>query len=77
MILQLTDTGEKVSLSKTKPFRRVDAYMADLKYGPEGKNWAGQRVGDDLKFYGDDYIIVAINQDAVILSANQTRKRQR
>ena len=52
LILQLTDSGETVSLSKTKPFRRVDAYMADLKYGPEGKSWDGQRVGDDLKFCG-------------------------
>ncbi|HTQ52434.1 MAG TPA: hypothetical protein VMJ12_17135 [Candidatus Acidoferrales bacterium] len=75
LILQLTDTGETVSLSKAKPFRRVDAYMADLKYGPEGKTWSGQRVGDDLKFYGDDYIIVAINQNEVVLSAKSNQKK--
>jgi hypothetical protein len=75
LILQLTDSGETVSLSKSKPYRRVDAYMADLKYGPEGKNWEGQRVGDDLKFAGDDYIIVAINQNEVVLSAKSNQKK--
>ena len=39
LILQLTDTGERVTLSKDKPFRRVDGYTADLKYDPEGKKW--------------------------------------
>src|SRR5450759_5038561 len=32
LILQLTDTGERATLSKDKPFRRTDGYSADLKY---------------------------------------------
>lgn len=75
LVLQLTDSGEMISLSKSKPFRRVDAYMADLKYSPEGKSWEDQRIGDDLKFAGDDYIIVAINQSEVVLSAQSNQKR--
>ena len=63
------------ALSKPKPFRRVDAYMADLKYSPEGKNWQDQRVNDDLKFAGDDYIIVAINRNEVVLSAKSNQKK--
>jgi hypothetical protein len=75
LILRLTDSGEQVTLSPNKPFRRTDGYMADLKYGPEGKNWQEQRVGDDLKFAGDDYIIVAINQNEVVLSAKSNQKK--
>jgi hypothetical protein len=75
LVLQLTDSGETVNLSRNKPFRRVDAYLADLKYSPEGRNWEGQRVGDDLKFAGDDYIIVAINQNEVVLSAKSNQKK--
>jgi len=37
LVLGLTDTGEEAVLSKDKPFRRVDGYMADLKYDPESK----------------------------------------
>jgi len=75
LTLQLMDTGEKVPLSKDKPFRRVDGYSADLKYDSETKKWQQQRVGSDLKFAGDDYIVVAINQDQVILSARSNQKK--
>jgi hypothetical protein len=75
LILQLTDTGERVTLSKGKPFSRTDGYSADLKYDPEGKKWQGQRIGADLKFAGDDNIIVAINQDTVILLARSNQKK--
>jgi len=75
LILQLTDTSEKVTLSKDKPFSRIDGYSADLKYDPEGKKWQGQRIGADLKFAGDDNIIVAINQGAVILLARSNQKK--
>jgi len=75
LILQLTDTGERATLSKDKPFRRTDGYSADLKYDLEGKKWQGQRIGADLKFAGDDNIIVAINQDTMILLARSNQKK--
>jgi hypothetical protein len=75
LILQLTDTGESATLSKDKPFQRVDGYSADLKYDPERKTWQGQRLNASLKFAGDDYIIVAIDPGAVILSARSNQKK--
>jgi hypothetical protein len=75
LILRLTDTGETAMLSKDKPFRRVDGYVAGLKYAPEGKSWQDQRVNDVLKFAGDDYIIVAIDKNEVILSAKSNQKK--
>jgi hypothetical protein len=75
LILHLTDTGERATLSKDKPFRRTDGYSADLKYDPEGKKWQGQRIGANLKFAVDDNIIVAINQDSVILKARSNDKK--
>ena len=75
LILRLTDTGEQAILSKDKPFRRVDGYVVDLKYAPEGKSWQGQRVNDVLKFAGDDYIIVAIDKNEVVLSARSNQKK--
>ena len=75
LIVQLMDTGESATLSKEKPFLRVDGYSADLKYDPEKKTWQGQRVNAVLKFAGDDYIIVAIDQGAVILKARSNDKK--
>ncbi len=75
LILQLTDTGERATLSKDKPFRRTDGYSVDLKYDLEGKKWQGQRIGAILKFAGDDNIIVAINPDTMILLARSNQKK--
>jgi hypothetical protein len=75
LVLRLTDTGESAVLSKDKPFRRVDGHKADLKYSPEGKNWQDQRANDKLKFGGDDYIIVAISENEVVLSAKSNQKK--
>ncbi len=75
LTLQLADSGERVTLSKDKPFRRVDGYAVDLKYDPENKKWQGQRVGSVLRFNGDDYNIVAIDQDTVILWARSNQKK--
>jgi hypothetical protein len=77
LTVQLMDTGERATLTKDKPFQRVDGYSADLKYDLEKlpRTWLGQRIGAGLKFAGDDYIIVAIDRGAVILSARSNQKK--
>jgi hypothetical protein len=74
IILKLSD-GEMGTVSKDKPFQREEGYSADLKYDPENLHRSGLRVGADLKFAGDDYNIVAIHQNEVILSAQSNQKR--
>jgi hypothetical protein len=75
MVLKLTDTGEMATLTKDKPFQRVDAYTADLKYDPEKRNFANRRVGSMVSFNGEDYIIVAIDANEVILSSQSNQKK--
>jgi hypothetical protein len=73
--LKLTDTQATAILSKDKPFRRVDAYSADLKYSPENYSRTGQRVGDHLGFASDDYNIIAIDKNEVKLLAQSNQKK--
>ena len=76
LVLELNDTSERVSVARDRPFKRVDGYTADLKYSPENKPpWASRRVGDVLRIEGEDYIIVAINKNEVILSAKSNNKK--
>jgi hypothetical protein len=75
LVLKLTDSGDTVSVSKDKPFQRVDGYTADLKYDPERKTFNARRVGALISFGGDDYYIVAIDSNTVILSAQSNQKR--
>jgi len=75
LTLVLNDTGETVTLSKEKPYKRIDGYMASLKYDPEKKAWRDRRVGDALIFNGEDYNIVAITPTEVVLSAKSNQKK--
>ena len=74
VVLILSDSGEKASISKDITFQRIDGYLSDLKYPPENKSWAARRVGQSLAFNNEDYKIVAINKDEVILSSSIGKK---
>ena len=73
-VIVLVDSGETNSVSKEKPFRRVDGYMASLSYEPQKKKWPDQRVGQTLNINGEDYKIVAITQNEAVLSAPNSKK---
>jgi len=77
LVLRLADTGQTIHLPKDKPFRRVDGYTADLKYDrePEKASWSGQRIGSHLRFAGDEYTIVDINSNGVVLWAQSNGKK--
>jgi len=75
LVLKLVDSGETVELSADKPYQRVDGYVASLWYGPERKPFPARRVGANIAFGGEEYNIVAINAEEVILSAQSNQKR--
>ncbi len=77
LILELADGAERVVVSKTKPYRQVDGYMADLKYSPENWTRSNQRVGDRLRISNEYYNIVAIGKNEVVLSAPSGKKTSR
>ncbi len=68
LVLAMNDTAETAVVAKDQPFKRVDGYLADLKYEPEKRTWLNQRVNNTLHFNGEDYKIVAISAaEAVVL----------
>jgi hypothetical protein len=75
LTLQINESGEQVSLSKDKPFKEVDGYAADLKYPPEGKQWNDQRVGAMININRNDYKVVVIDQNEVVISAESNQKK--
>ena len=75
LVLQLADTGQRITLTNGTPFRRVDAYAADIRYDPDRASWSGQRIGRRLRFAGDDYTIVDINSHEVVLLAQSNQKK--
>ena len=75
VFLELNDTRQRVQISKEQPFRRIDGYTVDLKYAPESKTWTARRVGASLSFNGEEYNIVAITENEVVLSAKSNQKK--
>lgn len=80
LLLELTDTGELVRLSKEQPFKREDGYMVDLKYDPENKKWTNQRIAGALNlgalnFAGENYNIVAITKNELVVLAKSNQKK--
>jgi len=69
------DTGETAIVSPGSPYRRVDGYTADLKYPPENFTANNLRVGAQLNFAGDQYNIIAIDENDVILLAQSNQKK--
>lgn len=76
LVLELKDSGERITISKEKPFVRAEAYQADLRYPLDTppKTFSKQRVGAKLHFGGENYEIVAINQNEIVLLAGNLKK---
>ena len=71
----MNETAQRLEITREQPFRRIEGYMVDLKYAPESKTWAARRVGAQLNFNGEEYNIVAITENEVVLSAKSNSKK--
>jgi len=75
LVVKLKDSGDSAVIKKDKPFERIDGYSADLHHPLESRPWLGRRVGSSLSFNGEDYTIVGINQNEIVLSAKSNGKK--
>ena len=75
LLLKVLDTGETATVTHDKPFRRVDAYVADLRYDPEKRAFHGLRTGAKVSFNGTDYTVDEIDQNEVVLEDQSNQKK--
>ena len=75
VVIKLVDSGEQISFSREKPFRRVDAYAADFRYDPEKKVFRARRAGDKVSFNGTDFIVDDVNENELILQDQSNQKK--
>jgi len=75
LVIELADTGERATLNKDTPFTRVDGYKVDLSYPPENQTFAERRQDDTIRIAGEEYNIIAISKNEVVLSARSNNKR--
>jgi hypothetical protein len=72
--IQMLDTQETVTVTKTTPFQKVDGYVVDLTYPPENLNLKNKHVGDSFTLAGETYKIVAISKNAVRVAADNGKQ---
>jgi hypothetical protein len=78
LVLELPDAPDKpVVITRDKVFKRVEGYLADLRFAPDNRSFSGRRVGDRIKLAGEEYNIVAITLNEVVLSAPNGKKYTR
>jgi len=78
VVVELAETGEKSPLiTREKKLMHVDGYMTSMRYPPENRNFFNYRKGDLVPFGGEDYKIVAIRADEVVLSAQSNQKKKK
>jgi hypothetical protein len=72
--LEIPTTQETVFVSKTTPFKRVDGYMADMRYDPELRNLTKLHINENVTLDGEQYKIVEITKDVVRVQSVKSTK---
>jgi hypothetical protein len=74
--LEIVQTGEtNIWVSTNTPYKRVDSYLADLKYDPDSTiPLTKKQVNDQFKLDNDPYKVVEITNDAVRIQSERTTK---
>ncbi len=71
--VQLGDM-DSVPVTKAAPYKRIEGYVADLKYTPDNKPFNGRREGNEITIAGEQYSIDKINATEVVLKAKSNQK---
>ena len=77
MLIKLADSGETVPVTREKPYRRVDGYMADFRYDPEKKAYHNCRVGTKIMppFNFTDYVVTEVGSNYMVLTDQTNQKK--
>ncbi len=75
IIIKLADSGETVTVTHDKPYRRVDGYMADFRYDPEKKSFRSCRVGTHVSFNFTDYVVSEVGSNYLVLTDQSNQKK--
>jgi hypothetical protein len=71
--LEIPDPQEMVWISKDNPYKRVDGYIADLRYDPESRALNKVRVNETITLDGEPYKVVEITNDLVRVQGVNTQ----
>ena len=74
---EITETKDRFTVTKDKAFIRAEAYVADMSYPPENRQFKALRRDASLTFGGEEYKIVEISENEVVVSNRLNDKKTR
>ena len=72
--LEILDTQETVVVTTNEPYRRVDGYLADMRYDPESRSLLKMRVNETFTLDNDQYKIIEITNNLVRVQSVKNTK---
>jgi hypothetical protein len=69
------ESNDELLVSKAMPNEKVTDYTVDLSYPPDNVEFKNKRVNDSITIAGENYIIIAITENQVVMSAERNQKR--
>ena len=76
-MIEFRKTGDRAEIDANKYAARVLDYEAELKYPLEDKTFTKVRAGSTIRFAGEDYKVVDITQNEVVITAPNGRQYRR
>ena len=77
LIFELTETKERITVNKTQPAVHAEAYVIDLSYPPENRQFKNLRRDSLIAFGGEEHKIVDITENEVVVSNRLNDKKTR
>ncbi|HEY1173411.1 MAG TPA: hypothetical protein VGH19_18725 [Verrucomicrobiae bacterium] len=69
------ETNDELLVSKAMPSEKTTDYVVDMAYPPDNQEFKGKRVNESITIAGENYIIIAITETQVVMSAERNQKR--
>jgi hypothetical protein len=72
--LEIPETQETVWIDTNNPYKRVDGYLADMKYDPESRTLPKERVDETFTLDNEQYKVVEITNNLVRVQSIKNTK---
>jgi len=77
LVLELSDAEQPITIASNSPYKRVEGYVAEMRYAaPQGSPISYKsRKGDVIRVGEEQYNVVDVAQNEVVLSAKSNNKK--
>ncbi|MBM3846411.1 MAG: hypothetical protein FJ405_09015 [Verrucomicrobia bacterium] len=77
LVFEIADSKEQLVITKDRPSIKAEAYVADMSYAPENRHFRNQKRDAMIGFAGEEYKIVEITENEVVVSNRLNDKKTR